>query len=361
MERNFSMTSRERVLTTLNHQEPDRVPLFYRDVPEVEERLLRDLGLQDRKELLSYLDIDFRWVEPLYIGPALLDSETGRRRDIWGVEYQYTLFHDRAGYWEAVGHPLAKCRDPQELDDYPWPKLEWFDFSNLKEQVKAYEQYALMTAPNYCSPGIFQTPIQGLLGVEKSFLTLATDPAFFETLVARILEFQLPFIERMLEAADNRIDFFRIGDDFGSQRGLLIGRQMWRQRICPALQAMADVAKKHKAFYYQHSCGAVRELIPDLIEIGMDVLDPIQVTAKGMVPRELKAEFGERICFSGGVDEQKLLCHGSPRDVQDGVIRLLEDMARGGGFFLGPTHNFQDDIPTDNIVAMYETARQWSY
>jgi len=176
-----------------------------------------------------------------------------------------------------------------------------------------------------------------------------------------VLDFQLPFIERMLEAAGDRIDFFRVGDDFGTQRGLLIGPDLWRKSLQPSLVAMADVAKRHGALYYHHSCGAIRELLDDLIETGVDVIDPVQVGARGMVPAALKAAFGDRICFSGGVDEQSLLPRGSPDDVRAGVFKLLDDMARGGGFFIGPTHNLQDDIPTENILAMYEAARQWSY
>jgi len=354
-------TPRQRVLTALVHKEPDRVPLFYRDVPEVETRLLKQLNLKNREELLEYFEIDFRWVEPLYIGPPLENAETGHRRNIWGVEYKYVPFSKTSGYWEVVSNPLAKCEDPNALDDYEWPRLNWFDFSTLKDQVAAYEDYAIMTAPNYSSPGILQCPVQCLVGEEKSLMDMALNPEFFEALVQRALEFQIPFIDRMLAAAGNRIDFFRIGDDFGTQNGLLISPNMWRRHIQPALKAMAEVAKRHGAYVYQHSCGAVRNLIEYFIVTGVDVLDPVQVKATGMVPAELKAEFGDRICFSGGVDEQELLPNGTTKEVRAGVFQLLDEMAPGGGFFIGPTHNFQDDIPTENILAMYEAARQWSY
>jgi len=188
---------------------------------------------------------------------------------------------------------------------------------------------------------------------------MAVNPEFFDALVQHVLQFQLPLIERMFQAAGGRINFFRIGDDFGTQRGLLISPETFRRRLQEPLRAMAEAAKRHGAFYYQHCCGGIRELIEDLIETGVDVLDPVQVKAAGMVPAELKAEFGDRLCFSGGVDEQELLTTGTPQDVRTGVFRLLDDMARGGGFFLGPTHNFQVDIPTENIVAMYDAARQW--
>ena len=139
-----------------------------------------------------------------------------------------------------------------------------------------------------------------------------------------------------------------------------MSRDMWRTFLRDPLRQMADTARAHGAYYYQHSCGAIREMIPDFIDIGVDVLDPIQVKAQGMVPSELKAEFGDRLCFSGGVDEQELLPNGTPQEIRQAVFELLDDMAIGGGFFLGPTHNFQTDIPTENIVTMYAAAKEWA-
>jgi len=175
-----------------------------------------------------------------------------------------------------------------------------------------------------------------------------------------VLAFELPFVEAMLSAGGGRIDFFRVGDDYGTQRSLLIGREMFRRHLAPALRELGRIAKRHGAMYYHHSCGAVRGLIDDLIEVGVDVLDPLQVRAEGMIPAELKAAFGRRVCFSGGVDQQRLLPRGSPGDVREAVFALLDDMAPGGGFFLGPTHIFQDDVPTVNIVAMYRAGREWA-
>jgi uroporphyrinogen decarboxylase len=119
---------------------------------------------------------------------------------------------------------------------------------------------------------------------------------------------------------------------------------------------MADTAKKYGAHYYQHSCGAIRDLIPSFIEAGVEVIDPLQVRASGMNPEELKKEFGQLVTFSGGIDEQELLPHGTPEMVRAEVRRMISIMAPGGGYFIGPTHNFQDDIPTENILAMYEAA-----
>jgi uroporphyrinogen decarboxylase len=353
------MTSRERVLAALRHEETDRVPLFYRDVPEVDARLRRDLGVASRDELLELLGIDFRWVDPAYIGPPLENKETGIRRDVWGVEYRWVAA-GHGGQWEPVAFPLESVEDPAALDGHHWPRLEWFDFGAVDAQLRRYRDYATMTAPGVCSPGILAT-IQNLVGMERAMTDMLINPGFFHALSERILAFNLAYIERLYAVAGDRLDFYRIGEDYGSQRGLLFGRPQWREFIRPSLVAMSGLAKRHGSAYYQHSCGSVRELIPDLIDVGVDVLDPVQVTAAGMDPAELKAEFGDQLCFSGGVDEQELLPRGSPEEVARGVRDLIGVMSPGGGFFLGSTHNFQTDIPTANIVAMYAAARNYQY
>jgi len=342
----------------MRHQEPDQVPLFYRDVPEVDQRLQKELGLKNRDELLSFFDIDFRWVEPRYVGPSL-ECGPGRIRDIWHVEYKY-LQAGHGGYWNVVKPPLIDAEDLAALEDYPWPTVDQFDFSVLDEQLQQYQDYAIMTAPGYASPGPLTT-MQNLLGIERAWTEMLINQKFYEKLLEKIQEFVLPFMEKFLAEAQDKIDFFRIGDDFGTQQGLLMRKEHWRKYIQPHLKPMNEIIKRHGAYYYHHSCGAIRDLIPDMIAIGLDVIDPVQVGAAAMIPAELKAQFGSRLCFSGGVDEQELLPKGTPQNVKKGVHKLLDDMARGGGFFVGPTHNFQADIPTENIIAMYEAARQWKY
>ncbi len=350
------MTHKERVLKSLNHQPTDRVPFMYRDVPEVRARLKKDLSLAADENLFRYLDIDFRWVEPKYAGNPL-HLPNGHKRDIWGVEWKYTRFSDEAGYWNEVAHPLGEVYDPGQLDGYPWPSVDDWDFSTLEEQCDQYADYAIMTAPGPASPGILQTPIQPLIGNERSFTEPLMNPVFFQALIDKILEFQLAFIDRIFSASKGKIDFFRIGDDFGTQQGLLFDMDTFSQFFQPAFQKMAGTAMKYGAHYYQHSCGAIRDLIPAFIDAGVEVIDPLQVGAAGMNPEELKSEFGHRVAFSGGIDEQHVLPHGTPEEVKREVERMIRIMSPGGGYFLGPTHNFQDDIPTSNILAMYESGK----
>ncbi|MGL1890041.1 MAG: hypothetical protein OCD02_00370 [Spirochaetaceae bacterium] len=352
------ITSKTRVMDTLNHKETDRTPLMYRDVPEVRQRLKKDLNVTTDDELYKLFGIDFRWVAPEYIGPELNISET-EKIDHWGIEWQYTKFSDSAGYWNEKSFPMEKIDTVIGAASWPIPDIKSWNYSNLSRDCDLYKDYAIMTAPGFSSPGILQFPIQSLLGTEKSLMDLYINPEFYKALISRVLEFQIPFIDKMMESADGKIDLFRLGDDFGTQEGLLMGLDQWKEFFQPALKKMADKAKCYGAKYYQHSCGAIRELIPSFIETGVDVIDPVQVKANGMIPKELKKEFGNKICFSGGVDEQDLLPHGSEKDVREAVWKLLDDMSGNGGFILGPTHNFQDDIPTKNIVAMYEAVHNW--
>ena len=352
------MTPKQRVYAAMQHIQPDRAPLFYRDVPEVEQRLCKDLGLADREALLRYLDIDFRWVEPEYVGPSLFDEEAGTRRSIWGVNYRY-LKLEQGAYWEPVRFSLADQSDPAALEDYPWPSLDWYDFSDLGRQVAAYADYAIMTAPGEASPGVLVI-MQDLLGMERALTESIVNRPFFDRLVEKIMEFRVPFIKKMVTACNGGLDFFRLGDDFGTQRSLLMSINQWRDAFAPPLYEMAKTAKECGArYYYHHTCGAIRPLIPDMIDIGVDVLDPLQIHAVGMDPAGLKADFGDKLVFSGGIDEQHVLPHGTPDEVRKEVRRICDIMAVGGGYFVGSTHNFQDDIPTANILAMYEAAREW--
>lgn len=346
------MTHKERVFKAMGHVETDRVPFMYRDVPSVRKRLKRDLTLHSDDELFEALDIDFRWVEPVYIGGKTI-SEEKYRKDIWGVEWKLTMFSESGGYWNELSNPLANVTDPSALDNYPWPNASDWDFSGVENFCDKYSEYAIMTAPGIASPGILQYPVQNLIGVERSFIEPLINPEFFKKLIDKVVSFQVDFIESLFRAGNGKIDFFRIGDDYGSQNGLLMSVEMWNDFFLNSCKRMADTAKRYGAHYYQHSCGAIRDLIPSFLRAGVEVLDPIQVLAKGMDPSELKKEYGDVLTFSGGVDEQELLPNGTPDKIKEETKKLIDIMGKNGGFFLGPTHNFQEDISTENILAMY--------
>lgn len=353
------MIHKERVLKVLDKEQPDRVPFFYWAVPEFSLKMMKHLGLENRDQLLEYLDVDFRWVEPDYIGEEQIEAGGAKKIDIWGVGYSRVKNGDFE-YWEATDFPLQGITDPAVLDDYKWPSVQLFDFSTLPAKIEKYKDYAIMTAPGYSSPGLFRI-IQRLLGREAFLDVVMYHPKFFEKLSQKIVSFYTGFIAEFFENGGDKIDFIRVADDFGTQSGLAISNDIWEQYCKPAIQAYIEIPQKHGVKFYMHSCGGVRKLLPEFIGLGASILDPIQTRAYGMDPQGLKKDFGNYITFCGALDEELLLRHGTPSDVKEGVKQLLDIMAPKGGFVLGPSHKLKAETPVENVLAMYETAKEWKY
>ncbi len=349
------MNHKERVLKALSQEVPDRVPFFYWDTPEFGEKMMSYFGFSNRDQLLEHLDVDFRWVEPTYIGPQLIKGDT--KKDIWGVGYDH-ISKGEFRFWEATHFPLEGITDTAVLHDYPWPTNDLFDFDSLEEQLNRYKNYAIMTAPGYSSPGLFRI-IQRLIGRESFMEVMMSHPKFFKVLCDKVISFYKSFLDQFFEVAKDRVDFIRIADDFGSQSGLTIGHDHWDNYIRPAIDVFVEKPKMMGAHFYMHSCGGVRKLIPEFISAGAEVLDPIQTRASGMSPEGLKKDFGHFITFSGALDEELLLRQGSPEIVKQGVKDLLDTMGPGGHFILGPSHKIKVETPVENVIAMYEAAREW--
>lgn len=353
------MNHKERVLKALHSEFPDRVPFFYWDTPEFGEKMMKHLGFSNRDQLLEYLDVDFRWVEPKYIGTQLISEDRKRKRDIWGVGYT-RIEEGNNAYWLADSHPFEGITDPTYLEDYSWPSSDLFDFSSLDQQLTKYQDYAIMTAPGYSSPGLFRI-VKRLIG-EQTFTEVMMDyPKFFKALCLKVVEFYTDFMQHFFEVAGDRVDFIRIADDFGTKDGVTISSDQWDLYVRPAIDAFTEEAKNNSAHFYMHSCGGVRKLLPQFISAGAEVLDPIQTTAIGMSADGLKKDFGKIITFCGAMDEELLLKQGAPNMVKEGVTRLLDTMAPGGRFILGPSYKITEDTPVENVLAMYEAARAWTY
>ena len=317
------------------------------------------LGLENRDELLDFLDVDFRWVEPVYTGKDLISNDGLTKKDIWGTGYS-KVNNGGFEYWEADSFPLEGETDPYALEDFNWPTTDLFDFNSLRSQIRKYKGYAIMTAPGYSSPGLFRI-IQRLLGRDTFLDVITYHPKFFARLAKKISEFYLDYIDRFFEKANGNVDFIRIADDFGSDLGLNISKDIWEEDVKPVIQSFVEVPLSHGVKFYMHSCGSVRKLLPEFISIGVDVLDPIQIDAMGMEPSGLKEYFGPYITFSGALDEKLLMKKGAEDKVKDGVKKLLDIMAPGGGFILGPSHKIKHETPVENVIAMYEAAKEWKY
>ncbi len=342
------MNSRKRALEAVNLDEPDRVPVDYWAVPGVTRALIEKLRLPDTESLLGHLGSDFRYVFPPYRGPAPGKSSRWHE-DLWGIKRDSV-------YNEVVYAPLSAADKPRDLERFRWPDPEWYDLSGFRDTCARLKDYCTVL----CDERTNRTSVlhQGiyLLGMEKMMTDLILNPGFAHELFERITEFYLNLNRRIFEAAAGGIDVILIGDDFGTQQGLLISREMLREFVYPHLKKHFELARRHGIKVMFHSCGAVREIIPDLVELGADVLNPIQTGAGGMDPAQLKMEFGTKICLHGSIDTQRVLPFGSRQRVREETLRMISILSPGGGFILAPSHNFQANTPLENILEMYKTA-----
>jgi uroporphyrinogen decarboxylase len=355
------MTSKERVLAAANLSEPDRVPMDYHGNRWVLERLARDLGTSGHRQLLEHLHsdvVDLRGtIDPEYRGPVPFSREISAtvRESFWGwrQEYSVTAYGPEETY---VDFPLASAASVEDLDRHRWPEPDWFDFSDFAERLEPWRDFAVMAT----GVSVWQHP-SFLRGLDNLMVDLMIEPEMANALLDRFTDFYLGYFDRMLTAAKGRIDILRQADDLGTQRGLLFSPELFRTFIKPRIARFADLAHSHGAKFMFHSCGAIMPLIEDLIEAGVDILDPLQALADGMDPATLKSRFGDRICLHGGIDTQYLLPKGSPDEVRSAVRRLAGIFGAGGGYIMAPCHVLQLDVPTENVLAMSRTGLEQVY
>jgi uroporphyrinogen decarboxylase len=337
------MTSKERVLTAFAHREPDRVPLWYGAADGLTRKLEALCGVPDEEALMRRLGIDFRRVRERYVGPAL------GGRTFWGVA--------RGGsyYGQPLTHPLAGVETVEQVAAYPhWPSPDWFDFAGLRAQCAAWADCAMIGGPWV----VVFTDATELVGMAEFFEKMHTHPEVMQAVIDRVAEFYYELATRFFEAVGDLLDIFFFGDDFGSQEALMISPAAWRRFCAPQIRRFVDLGHQAGLQVMFHSCGSVHAIVGDLVELGMDALNPVQPLAKGMDLATLKATWGDRLTFHGALDHQDVLPHGSVDEVRAEVRRVLAIMMPGGGYCLAPSHDLLlDEFPPENIVAMYDEAR----
>ncbi len=352
----MTMNSRERVRVSLSHKQPDRAPRgFFADAVFMG-KLRSFLGVADDDEALESLQIDLRHVEPIFVGPQErsggLHHTDKAFPDFWGVPRKLVK-NEYGVYSEIAGYPLADAITVSEIEAYPWPKQEWFDTSTIGEQL-ANADRAEPRWINYHRAGKLFELAWTFRGMEQGLLDLVVNPGLVQAILDQILAFYIELAKRVIQAGGGRIDMVTIGDDVGTQRGMMISPEVWRNVIKPYLRKLIKAFHEMSVKVMYHSCGSIIPIIEDLIEIGVDVLEPLQPKADGMDPAFLKSKYGDRLCFHGGIDEQDLLPHGSPEQVKQEVEQTCKTLGRNGGYIVMAAHAFQPDIPCENIVAMYE-------
>ncbi|MCX6900276.1 MAG: hypothetical protein NT105_16460 [Verrucomicrobia bacterium] len=342
------MTSRERVLTTLRHKQPDRTPRDFWAEPPAMNRLFAHVGHSDKDRLLDMLGVDVRHLE----APTPPEREVGGGlfENFWGERYVYNQTPWGPMREDAKG-ALAGANSFAELEAFPWPKPDCLDRSQLKAQCVRYENHALL----YGFADIWQRPAL-VRGWEGMFMDMAEQPEWAHFLSRKFTDFYLEDYTRVAEITNGRIDLYLVISDLGTQRGPLISAAMFREFIAPYLKEMTGLIHRLGGRALYHSCGTIQPFIPELIECGVDVLDPIQPTCPEMQPESLKREFGERLSFHGGIDMQNLLPKATPAEVEAEARRYCEVLGKGGGYILGPAHLFQPDVPPENVIAVYRGA-----
>ena len=347
------MTSRERVLTALSHENPDKVPfslgfgINYPAKKALAEYMKKDIGELDN--LLNSIT-DIRHVGPKYIGPK--DRNTsfsdGSYIDIWGVK-RSPVKNDKDTYLEISEYPLQNLNSVGELENYIFPDIDWFNFSVIPEQIEAHNksgEYAIMLG----NGNIFESSWY-MRGLETMFADLLTDKEYSHWLMSKITDFFIGYFKKALEAADGKIDLAFTADDIGSQTDLLISLNLWEEMLKPYHKKLNKVIHEYGAKIVYHSDGAVMKAIDGLIDMGIDVLEALQFDAKGMNPVELKEKAGDKLSFHGGVSVQSTLPFGTPEEVEAEVKERIKVLGHNGGYILAPSHAIQAGTPPENIYA----------
>jgi uroporphyrinogen decarboxylase len=346
------MTSRERVQAAMVHKQPDYTPSDFFGTPEIYEALYTFFKTNQEDELLDFLGTDIRYVNPPYQGPPLEEYEDGSKMNIWGI-IRKPMPNEYGDYAEVVNSPYSEWKTVEEAKQFLWPSPDWFDYEAIPELCAKYPNMAIGTG----SFGV-QDFINGTAfgrGVEQVFYDIALEDPVFLYIVEKRHRFYMEHIERILKAARGRIDIVLCGDDFGSQRGLLLSPTSFDRLFAPKKKEFFDMVHSYGAFVSHHSCGSTAELFPRYIELGMDALQTIQPQAAGMNPYELKKEYGDKIALHGGVDAQGWLQKATPEEIEREVTQLMEVVGKNGGYILSPSHNIQPDTPFDNVLALYRT------
>ncbi len=357
------MNPRERFLTTLRHEEPDRVPTFANLTFQVAEELGKKMNLPWKTEdsrlstRISYTEIllelgnDAVGIGPLRARSTPTYWEEGRLIDEFGFVYK------RVGlYNEIIKRPLADVETVEEVDKFQIPDpLAPGRWDLAEKQIERYKQHFAIIGDIEAT--IFELS-WNLVGMEKFFMDLVMGKPYVFALLDKVLEYQLSCGKKMVGLG---ADMIWAGDDFGTQKGMMISPELWRRVFKPRMKYIIEELKKQnpevKIAY--HSCGSIRPIISDLIEVGVDVLNPIQPQARDMNLRELKKECGDELVFFGGVDEQRVLPFGNTKEVRGEVKLRIAQAGREGGFIIAPSHNIQPDTPLKNIYAYFEAIKEY--
>ena len=348
-----AMNARERMLSAMRRQPTDRVPTDIWATPEVWSQLGARFG--SREEACEQLHIDgMAYVDASYIGPSP-DAPEGEAANYWGVRTR-PVYYEGGVYNEQCFNPLAAARTVDDVEAYAWPSTEWFDYSLMRERAVTLREMQVVQC-GYMAPFYFHNNLRGL---ELSLMDPLDDPDLTHHIVKRICDFFFDHHRCMFETCEGLIDVAQVTDDLGAQTGPLISLELYRKFYAPHHKRFIDLCKAFGILVLHHDDGSIRPFLPDLVEMGIDVLNPVQWTCTDMDMVGLKRDFGDRICFHGAIDNQRILPFGTAEDVRSEVRTCIDALASDQrGYVLAPCHNIQANTPVGNIVAMYDEAHSY--
>ncbi len=348
-----TMTPKERWLAVLNRETPDRVPMDYWATGEATKKLVDHLGVKDLDEAMSQLHVD----PPVTLGAKYVGPDFPEGEDHFGRKYR-TVDYGTGSYSECIHAPLAEFKSVDEMESsYTWPEADWWDYSHLPAQAEAAGERPIRAGGS--EPFLVYKQLRG---EEQAFMDLVLEPEIVTYILDKLYGLAYEGTRRIYETIPGKVNISYVAEDMGGQENLMYSPAQIEQFFFPWMKKMTDLVHEAGAFAFHHSDGAVRAIIPGLIGVGMDVLNPIQWPCQGMEPEGLKKDFGDELIFHGGVDNQKTIPFGTPEDVKKEVAWLLDTLGKGGGYILAPCHNIQAVGPPENVVALYEAGYElgWS-
>jgi uroporphyrinogen decarboxylase len=378
------LTPRERVLTAINHEEPDRVPIIIGTSNTTSIKYPAYLGL---KKLLDNKSPDrfiYDWPELGTVLPdeAILQRLHGDARGVLDRYPEWIYLKNQArpehspfmddwgtgqseiepGIWFPGIHPMREAKTIAEIENYPWPDMsDPSRVSHVRETAKKLadqNEYAIIGTPWLLFPLERAFAMQGM---DTFLLNLAMEPEFAEALLVKIAELCKTLMGHFLDEAGDNLDIIKIGDDIGTQDSLLMSPRMYRRILKPIhADYIQFIKERTKAKVFFHTDGDVFDLIPDFIEIGVDILNPIQTSAGKMSNlSELKSRYGDKLTFCGAVDTHRVLPMGTQQEVRNEVKRVIDIMAPGGGYMVASVHTIMDEVPPENILAMVDAVEEF--
>jgi len=354
----MGMTSLERVRAAAERRKADRPCSSLRCTPEAWKALRDYFGVATDMEVLDLLDIDLRWVGAPFIGPVEKSANPlgSEGTDFWGCHTR-AVTNEYNTYFEFDYHPLQKAQTVQDVEAHDWPQLDWWNYTAIRDQALAHDTKD-QRAHIYFVGGTFETPWY-IRGLETFLMDLYENPEIANAICTHVGDYYQARAFRALDAAGDQIHMMGSGGDIGSQRGMMLSPQMWREHIKRHCARLITPFRRRGLMTFYHSCGSLVPVIDDLIGLGLQFLDPIQTTAEGMDPESLFARFGDRLSFHGAVDEVELLPHATPAEVYAETTRLIDVMGRNHGFIVSPSHQVQGDTTPENVEAIFKAVRDY--